>query len=229
MRITLEFLSKHTHSPCHQRDDSHSEESKLPTCYEKCRKIKNNENRILDEHIKRTGYRILNLSHITTHSGYYITFLLLREEAERETKDLVVHLHPQVTYDSCPQWDHHCRRPEITRCLEKSHHAKKYAKKKKGRRCTITSYQFCNPIICVIENYILHRKIRLPWNKLVHSRIRLEQNVQDRYYQGERKDVEYSRQYVHDHSPNHTCLVWRGISLQNFPEFSHQILFFFIL
>ena len=106
-RFPLQVLSHDSHHPHHHRGEQDRERRHLPADDKKGDEIKKDENRVLDQHLDGAGDGVLDLLHVTAHPGDDVSFLLLREEAERKGEDLVVDVHPDVLHHSGPDRNHH--------------------------------------------------------------------------------------------------------------------------
>ena len=79
-RLAFQFSSYHTHQPTHSRQHNDRKESQLPAGDDQCRKIQNNHNRTLHQHIQRAGNGVFHFTHVPAHTSDNISFSLFREE-----------------------------------------------------------------------------------------------------------------------------------------------------
>ena len=183
--MPFEFFAEHAHSPCHQWNYCQSEESQLPAGEKKGCEVEDDKNGILEQHVQRTGYRVLDLRYVSAHSCYDVSLSLFREEGHRESYDLVVYLCADITDNARSQRYHYCRRTEVARRLYQCDESEEEPQEKEGGGCAL----FCNEdsyvIICIVHRYVLDRQSAVPRYELIHGRIHLEEDLQDRYDEGE--------------------------------------------
>ena len=71
----------------------------------------------------------------------------------------------------------------------------------------MSCYGFSDEVIDIIHYNLLGWKITVPCNELIYSSIHLEEDLQYRDYQCERKYIEDGGEYVQDYSPEHINLI----------------------
>ena len=76
-RVPFQAFSQCTHTPGHCRHHRDGEKCELPACKEQGPEIESDENRVLEQHIQRTGDGIFHLAHVSADSGNDVTLALL--------------------------------------------------------------------------------------------------------------------------------------------------------
>ena len=182
--LFLQGASEGSHSPGHQRHHGESEEGKLPAHRYQGSEIDDYQYRILQQHIQRTHYRVLNLAHVTAHPGHYVALALVGEEAQRQAHKLVVNLGAQVPHHAGAQRDHNCGGPEVARALDQGHRREEQAYQKQGAGFPGARYQLLAIGVEVVDNQFLETKVgTVPRNMHVLGCVHLEEYLQDGYDQ----------------------------------------------
>ena len=184
-RLSLEFLSDCAHTPGHKRNHSHSEQCKLPAGRDKSSEIEEDEDRVLDEHIKRTCDRVFDLVHVAAHSCDDVSLFLLREESDRKTEKLVVYLCSDVSYDTGPERNHNRGRTEVAGCLERCHRYHKQTDDHKGLRSSPSLHRKGGIVVHIVHHQVFDRYAAVPRNKFISRSVQTEENLEKRDDQGE--------------------------------------------
>ena len=87
-RFPLQLLAYLTHHIARHRQEDQDEQRQLPTDGNHAGQVDQDQDRILEQHVKRAHDRGLDLVHITRHPCDDIPLSLLREETQRQLRDL---------------------------------------------------------------------------------------------------------------------------------------------
>ena len=203
--------SHNAHEPTEHGYEDYRKQGELPRHHKQRREVGYYEDRILEKHIQRRHYRVLNLLHVAAHTGNDVALAFLGEEAERQRCNLLIELVADVAHHSSAYRDDGCRGKEVGTGLQEGHEREEQTN---HQQCVCGSngvYEFLNVVVGVIAQH-LFRMVPAPRHQL-HARrlpVGLEENLQYRDYGHERKDVQYGRQYVEDNRPHKVLLVWRN-------------------
>ena len=118
--LRLQLATHIAHQPAHDGHDDEREERQLPGNEDEGRKIRDDEDRILEQHLERRHDGVLNLLHVATHTGNDVALALLREEAKWQCRNLLVELVADVTHHARADRNYRGSREEVGTRLEKS-------------------------------------------------------------------------------------------------------------
>ena len=149
-------LSAHiAHKPTHNRYDDKGKQCELPGNKDKCRKIADNQNRILEKHLQTGHDAVFYLLHITAHTSNNVTFAFLREKAQRQRCNLLVELVTDISHHTGTNRNDGGCRQEISACLEECSTSEEQANQQQGGCLPIVSYQSVDVIIHIVQQHRL--------------------------------------------------------------------------
>ena len=83
-RVLLQFSAYPSHEPSHDGYDDDRKECQLPRDEKQGGKVADNQDGVFEQHLQTRHNRVLDLLHITAHTGNDVTLALLAEEAKRQ-------------------------------------------------------------------------------------------------------------------------------------------------
>ena len=108
-RLGLQFSAYPTHKPAHDGHDGQGKQCQLPRDKQQGCKITDNQDRILKQHLQTRHDRVFHLIHVTAHPRNDVPLPFLREEAQRQRRDLLVNLVAHIPHHTCPDRQHRDR------------------------------------------------------------------------------------------------------------------------
>ena len=116
-RFPFQLLSDRSHHISGERQQDEDKKRQLPADGDHPDQVDQDQDRVFEEHIKRTHDRSLDLVHISRNACDYIPLPLFREKAQREFRYLAVDLIADVADDTRTDRDHriksHIHRPDL--------------------------------------------------------------------------------------------------------------------
>lgn len=144
------------------------------------------------------------IAHVPAHPGYDVPFALLGEESQRKGEHLVVYHHPDISDHSRAERHHDSRRPEIAGCLEQCHHDQDKPEYHQCGGAFELVYELGAVVVHVVRDVpdvFPEIESAVPGDEVVSLVVYVEQQLEDRYYEGEREYVENSREEVEEQTP----------------------------
>ena len=108
-RLRLQFPAYPTHKPAHDGHDGQGKQRQLPRDKQQGCKITDNQDGVLKQHLQTRHDRMLHLVHVTAHPRNDVSLPFLREEAQRQRRDLLVNLVAHIPDHTCPDRQHRDR------------------------------------------------------------------------------------------------------------------------
>ena len=170
--------------PRHGKEDAH---------------IDNDENGVLDNHVERRGNAGINLIHVCADTCQNVSFPLLREEGKRQGENLLVDVHSDVTDDACTQRHQTGRTPEVSSSLQQRQEGQEDTQDEQGSGWSLGLHQLLRVVVAIVLGHIhpLVDAVACPSHQFIPFRVHSEENLQDRYENGEGEDIEQGSQHIH--------------------------------
>ena len=220
-RTLLEVTPYDSHQPHHQRCEHQHEEGEFPGDEDEGPYVENDEDRILQDHVQRTGDGVLDLLHVAAHAGDDIPFALLGEEPEGKGEYLVVDLQAHVLHYARAHWHHHRGGAEVAGSLEGRHQDKYPGKNEKGYHGAVMAQVTGYEPVEIVDEYLFEIAAS-PGNEVVGVLFHLEDDLQHGDDEGEGKNIEYGTEDVHQHRTSQVFLVRAYIAPYHRPESFHD-------
>ena len=168
----------------------------MPRGNNQCYEIADDENGVLEKHVKTRHNRVLNLLNITTHAGDDVTFALFTEETKRQGIDFLIELIADIAHNSGADRDNRGRREEISSGFQHGHESQKYADNKQCIGLSCRYYEVLNVVVGIVGQHFYHAFYTMHIVPSDEFRDRfyitcLKQNLQNRNQCHERKDIQH--------------------------------------
>ena len=125
-RLRLQFPAYPTHKPAHDGHDGQGKQRQLPRDKQQGCKITDNQDGVLKQHLQTRHDGVFHLIHVTAHPRDDVPLPFLREEAQRQRRDLLVNLVAHVPDHTCPDRQHRDRSQEIRSRLQGRHYCQEH-------------------------------------------------------------------------------------------------------
>ena len=103
--LGLQLTTYPTHEPAHDGHDDEGEEGQFPRDEDQGGEVTHDQDRVLEQHLERRHDGVLDLLHITTHTGDDVTLAFLGEETQWQGGDLLVELVADVAHHTSTDRD----------------------------------------------------------------------------------------------------------------------------
>ena len=194
----LEFTTYRGHNQQHNWREDQCKDRQFPRHRKEHGEVDDDQNRVLDQHVQRTGYRGLDFLDIAAHTGYDVALALLREETYRQREDFAVNLHAHVLDYAGAYRYHHRRRAEVAAGLDKGDGAEAEAEDEQNLAGPVGGHPIAYIVVDVVRKACEIIDL-FPGNEFIYLTRGVEENLQNRYEQGEREYVEDRRQDIQQH------------------------------
>ena len=167
---------------------------------------------------------MFHLIHVTAHSRNDVPLPFLREEAQRQRRDLLVNLVAHIPHHACPDRQHrHCSQ-EIRPRLQGRHYCQEHAYQQQRRRLSPLRNHTVHVVVHIVHQHLL----RMPPVPSHHagcrrSITRLEQYLQDRYQCCKRKYIQHCRQHIKPHAHHQVLPIPRHKPPQHAQKLLHLL------
>ena len=207
--LRLQFLTDSPNAECHQGHYKQSEEGKLPTDYDECSHVNEDEDGILDDHIQRGGDGRIYLVDVSCDTCHDVALALFAKEGEGQTNNLAINVVAYITHNAGSEWSQHGRTPKIGGSLQEGEEGKDESQKQQRSGRSVGLDELLAVVIAVVLGYLqqVTHACRIPRDEVVVLIVDLEENLENGQDDGKRKHVEQCRQYVHPQCSGNVTLV----------------------